>query len=193
MLLRFPAMTGFQGSSCLGKFALDNIVCLDFEASALGRGSYPIEAGIAVCRTGETQSWLIRPARRWITEGIWTSESGAVHGIDPKTLAAEGIPVALVAEQLEKACRGMRVLCDGGEHDRHWLHVLFAETGGDPPFLIEDYHAFAFALATSAGRRPDIAIGKAELEAQLRFPVTHRAGDDARSLAETLRLIAGWP
>jgi hypothetical protein len=173
---------------------LDDFVCLDFEASALGKGSYPIEAAVVDCATGGCRAWLIQPTPRWLTQGVWSGEAAAVHNIPRDAPLAHGLPAAQVAAELAAACAGKRVLCDGGEHDRHWLFTLFAEAGsGDPPFLIEDYHAFAWDLACRVGRRPDIAIVNSSLEAQIRFPITHRAAADARSLAETLRLIAGWP
>lgn len=48
----------------------ENILCLDFEASSLKPGSYPIEVGITDVATGATRSWLIRPIEQWITNGV---------------------------------------------------------------------------------------------------------------------------
>jgi hypothetical protein len=58
---------------------LKNVLCLDFEASGLGPGSYPIEVAIADCESGECTSWLIRPTETWLSEGIWSEDSFDVH------------------------------------------------------------------------------------------------------------------
>lgn len=173
---------------------LDNILCLDFEASAIGKGSFPIEVAVADPRTGALHSWLIRPADQWLAAGVWSEELAAVHKIDRAGLLQDGLPVARVAAELTARCKGRHVLSDAADLDAAWLTTFYdAAEGEDAPFLLHDFHAFAWQLAIRAGRRPDIAYVKAELEAQLRFPMIHRAGADARGRAEMLRFIAGCP
>jgi DNA polymerase III epsilon subunit-like protein len=173
--------------------SLDNIVCLDFEASALGPGSYPIEVAVADCASGDTRSWLIHPCEAWLADGVWSAESAKVHNIPREELRKAGVPVKQVAADLANHVAGKRVLCDGGDLDRYWCGVLFEAAELKPGFALEDFDPFAWDLAVRSGRRPDVAISNSELEAQIRFPIVHRAAADARWLAEMLRLIAGWP
>jgi len=103
------------------KLSLNGIVCLDFEASALGRGSYPIEVGVADCASGDTRSWLIRPCARWVKHGIWLAESAKIHNITPEELFETGVPVEQIADELATHVEGKKVFCDGGELDGYWL------------------------------------------------------------------------
>lgn len=175
------------------QLALENIVCLDFEASGLGPGSYPIEAAIADCHSADCTSWLIRPTEEWLSDGIGSAQSFEVHKIALSELMARGQPAELVAQELRARCQGKIVLCDGGKHDRRWLLTLFSSIGERPSFELSDFGSFARQLAASSGRRPEIAVNRSELEALSRFPLLHRAGSDARRSAETLRLLAGHP
>jgi hypothetical protein len=172
---------------------LENVLCLDFEASGLGRSSYPIEAAVAGCHSGECTSWLIRPTEAWLTEGIWSAQSFDVHKIALAEIMAHGKPAEFVARELKRICRGKIVLCDGGEYDQRWLSTLFWSVGERPSFELSDFAVFARDLAARSGRRPEIAVGRSELEALSRFPLLHRAASDARRNAETLRLLAGFP
>jgi hypothetical protein len=176
------------------KVPLDNILCLDFEASAIGKGSFPIEVAVAEACTGALHSWLIRPTDQWLAVGVWSEESAAVHKIGRTELLLDGLPVARVAAELTARCKGRRVLSDAADFDGAWLATFYeAAQGEEAPFALHDFHTFAWQLALCAGRRPDIAYVRSELEAQIRFPMIHRAGADARCLAEMLRLIAGCP
>jgi hypothetical protein len=173
--------------------SLENILCLDFEASGLGPQSYPVEVAIADCNSTEFTSWLIRPAQEWLATGIWWDQSAEVHKITMSELMADGQPPERVARALNARCNGKIVLCDGGEHDRRWLLRLFLSAEERPSFELSDFDAFAFELAERSGRRPEIAIRRAALEALSRFPRLHRAAPDARRCAETLKLLAGHP
>ena len=55
--------------------------------------------------------------------------------------------------------------------------------------MLLDFHQFIWREAAIRGRRPDIAIVKAEAEAYLLFPKQHRAGPDARRNAEMIRQV----
>lgn len=171
------------------QISLESVACLDFEASSLGRTGYPIEVAVVDCATGGCSAWLIRPTDEWLRDGFWSDESAAVHRISFQDLIAYGQPAALVAHELSNWCLGKKVLCDGGEHDRMWLAMLFCDSGFRPP-LFADYEQFAVELARQSECSPE-AISAAEAEAISRFPTLHRAASDARRLAETLRLIAG--
>src|SRR5437660_64889 len=78
---------------------MEHLCCLDFEASALGERSYPIEAAVVDCATLKCQSWLIRPSPRWLSEGIWSAEAAGLHGIPMEELLANGNPISQVAAE----------------------------------------------------------------------------------------------
>jgi DNA polymerase III epsilon subunit-like protein len=170
-------------------FSLERVCCLDLEASGLGERTYPIEAAVVDCATLECRSWLIRPTPRWLSEGLWSLEAAAMHGISIEELVSTGSPIGQVAAELVDCCRGKRVLCDGGEHDHRWLLTLFAGAGRNPPFHLDDFESFALEVAQRSGYS-ELAMADSRL-AQNTHP-THRASADARTLAETLRRIAGW-
>jgi hypothetical protein len=123
---------------------------------------------------------------------VWCGKAAAVHGIRREQLETEGLPVAEVIIAVNAHALGRVVLSDSPAHDGKWLADLYRAGGFDrPPFALEDFGRYAWNMACRAGRRPDIAYCKAEAEAWAAFPVTHRAGQDARHNAEILRQLAG--
>jgi hypothetical protein len=83
------------------------------------------------------------------------------------------------------------VLSDAPTFDGKWLRDLYTAAGTEPPFVLLDFHQFIWREAAIRGRRPDIAIVKAEAEAYVLFPKQHRAGPDARRNAEMIRQVQG--
>ena len=65
------------------------IVFVDFEASRLAEGSWPVEVGLTWHDRGRghTASRLIRPDPGWSMD-LWSHESAEVHGIALDELAA---------------------------------------------------------------------------------------------------------
>jgi hypothetical protein len=167
------------------------LLCLDFEASGRDPCGYPIEVAIADVATGATREWLIAPTPAWLETGVWEAEAEAVHGISLAEIIAHGRGVADVAAELTAYTRGAQVLSDAPPFDTKWLCDLYRATGAEPPFVLRDFHQIAWREAALRGRRPDIAIVKAEAEAYILFPKQHRAGPDARRNAEMLRQIQG--
>ena len=171
-------------------FSLESVCCLDFEASALGDRSYPIEAAVVDCATLDCRSWLIRPTPRWRSEGRFAVDAAELHGISMGQLLTDGVAVAQVAAELTERCRRKRVLSDGGEHDQRWLTTLFAGAGKNPPFGVDEFQPFALELARKIKPDGEHILERCEQEASMRFPITHRAAEDARRLAEILRQLA---
>jgi hypothetical protein len=171
------------------RLPLERVCCLDFEASGLGERSYPVEAAVVDCATLQCHCWLIQPSARWMAEGVRSAEAAELHKIAMSELLTHGRAITEVARELEACCRGMHVLCDGGEHDQRWLTTLFAGAGRNVPFLIYDFETFAAEL--SEKRDSTVAVINSEPVTAHR-PIAHRASADARSLAMTLRRIAGW-
>jgi uncharacterized protein (DUF433 family) len=169
------------------------LLCLDFEASGSGPRGYPIEVAIADVVTGAAREWLIAPTPAWLETGVWDAEAEAVHGISLTEIIAYGRGVGDVAAELTAQTRGAQVLSDAPTFDTKWLRDLYRATGAEPPFELLDFHQIAWREAVRRGRRrgrrPDMAIVKAEAEAYALFPNQHRAGPDARRNAEMLRQI----
>jgi hypothetical protein len=169
------------------------LLCLDFEASGIDPRSYPIEVAIANVATRDTREWLIAPPPAWLETGMWEAEAEAVHRITRAEIIAQGRNVGEVAAELTAHTRGATVLSDAPSFDTKWLCQLYRATGAEPPFILRDFHQFAWreAVRRFILRRPDLAIVKAEAEAYALFPQQHRAGPDARRNAEMLRQIQG--
>jgi hypothetical protein len=110
-----------------------DILCLDFEASALGPGSYPIEVAAADCQSTLCTSWLIWPTDEWRAEGIWSEQASDVHQITLSDLTTHGQAAEIVAQELGDLCKGRTILCDGGDHDWRWLVTLFSTIQGTSP------------------------------------------------------------
>jgi hypothetical protein len=135
--------------------------------------------------------WLIAPTPAWLETGMWEAEAEVMHGIGLAEIIAYGRSVGDVAVELTAHTRGATVLSDAPSFDTKWLCDLYRATGAEPPFVLRDFHQFAWreAVRRFILRRPDIA--KAEAEAYALFPKQHRAGPDARRNAEMLRQIQG--
>jgi hypothetical protein len=100
-------------------------VFIDFEASSLGKTSYPIEVGWAF-EDGRSENHLIRPAPRWTD---WDAASEAIHGISRETLARDGEPHDLVARRLVEALTGHDAFASAPSWDGKWLSALLRAAG----------------------------------------------------------------
>ena len=110
------------------------LVFLDFEASSLLPGSFPIEVAW-VLADGTGESHLIKPADGWLDPARgnpgWSAESERVHGIPLSTLMEQGKPAEEVAARAEAVLSSIQVLAcsDAPSHDAYWLQRLY-EAGG---------------------------------------------------------------
>jgi hypothetical protein len=100
-------------------------VFIDFEASSLGKRSYPIEAGW-VFEDGRGVNMLIRPLPEWTD---WDPRSEAVHGISRARLLAEGMPVEAAAHRLLSELGDCRVYASAPSWDGKWLSRLLRGAG----------------------------------------------------------------
>ena len=82
-----------------------NPIIIDVEASGFGKGSYPIEVGLALS-DGSRHCYLIAPARNWTA---WDDEAEEVHGIRRETLTTYGRPLQDVAWRLNELLRNKTV------------------------------------------------------------------------------------
>lgn len=103
---------------------LEDVLIIDFEASGLGSGSWPIEVGLAWIEGGEVRSWssLIRPEPGW-DRNLWDMFAQDVHGIPMSDL--ERAPTARsVAGELLARVAGRPVFSDAPEFDGRWARRL---------------------------------------------------------------------
>lgn len=105
--------------------SLRMLVFLDFEASSLGKRSYPIEVGW-VFEDGRSESHLIRPAQDWTD---WDEESEAIHRISRSRLLVEGSPHDVVAHRMIEELGGHDLLASAPSWDGKWMSALFRAAG----------------------------------------------------------------
>jgi hypothetical protein len=96
---------------------------VDVEASGFGRGSYPIEVGIAL-EDGSVHAMLIKPADGW---DHWDESAEKIHGISREHLIKNGKPVRDVAIFLNDLCGGQVLYSDAWSFDSSWIGRLFDE------------------------------------------------------------------
>ncbi|MBC9033876.1 transcriptional regulator [Sphingomonas sp. JC676] len=101
------------------------LVFLDFEASSLGKGSYPIEVAW-VFADGRSESHLILPAPGWTD---WDDAAQAIHRIDRRTLLLEGMPHQHVAQRMVEVLTGHDLLASAPSWDGKWLSALLRAAG----------------------------------------------------------------
>lgn len=189
------------------------ILFVDFEASSLLPGSFPIEVAW-VDEDGQAESYLIRPHEDWLDEAAghpgWSADSAAVHGIALETLLAEGAPAEWVARRAAAALGRANVMAcsDSPGFDGGWLETLLDAGDIRPsPRLVDVRQVYSWACRPLRDLHPlkptvtpehaeqqfrnlalEIVTQAEEAEA-LRLSTHHRALPDAQSLWRTWRAI----
>lgn len=158
-------------------------IVLDVEASGFGRGSYPIEVGIAL-PNGDLHAWLIRPLPEWTH---WNESAEKIHGISRAKLEREGLAPLVVAKTLNHLLQGKTVYTDGWGVDRPWLALLFNDVGLHQRFKLESIYALLNQqqMESWTHTRERVLAAK-EL-------VPHRAGSDALIVQTTYRDLVTPP
>lgn len=152
---------------------------IDVEASGFGRGSYPIEVGVAMAN-GEVHCFLIQPQADW---QHWDPKAEQIHGIRRANLLQHGRPVTEVAAALNALLWGQTVYSDAWGHDSSWLGKLFDAADSHPRFRILTL-------------RELLSDGQLHCWQQARQQLTateaqrHRASNDARLIQQTYALSA---
>jgi len=98
-----------------------NFYFVDFEASSLDSGSFPVEVAW-VNEIGQGESHLIRPEPTWTN---WSAQSEEIHGISRTLLLQQGKPADWVAHRALIVLRGATLVSDNPAFDVYWLSMLF--------------------------------------------------------------------
>lgn len=155
---------------------------LDIEASGFGRGSYPIEIGLARA-DGSVCAFLIQPLDEWTH---WDPKAELLHGISRARLEREGYPVRQVARWLNDELSEIGIAySDSWGYDNTWMSLLFHHAGMLPAFRLE---ALRRLLSESQLERwSDTKETIIEEQGIHR----HRAGEDALLLQQTYQRTQG--
>ncbi len=149
---------------------------LDVEASGFGRGSYPIEIGLARA-DGTHSALLIRPLDEWIH---WDPKAELLHGITRDQLMQEGHSPLEVARWLNDELREVGVAySDSWGYDSSWVGRLFNDVDLLPGFRLESLRRL---LDECQLARWNATKARVEVEAGIH---RHRAGEDVRLLQQT--------
>ncbi|MDT0684718.1 hypothetical protein RM543_18855 [Roseicyclus sp. F158] len=156
----------------------ERVILIDFEASGLGSGTWPIEVGLAWVEGTEIGSWstLIRPSDTW-DHAEWSEASAQLHNIPRDAL--EDAPDAVgVARDLLERIEGCVLVSDAPGFDGWWLSRLFDLIKAPRPRIL-DFDAVAAEMTTDRGL--DYVYERLE-----RTKTPHRAEGNAVRLARAL-------
>lgn len=171
-----------------------DIVFLDFEASSLGKESYPIEVGWIFASGGE-ESHLIRPAPSWTD---WSTESEATHRLTRDQLLAEGTPHDEVARRMLDVLSGHVLHATAPSWDGQWLSKLLRSAGLPRHALrLQDtdvaHEEAIIRILQDAGRpESEWAAHAKEIIGQARLKDEAEGDPDHRALADAKRELRVW-
>lgn len=154
---------------------MEDTIFIDIEASGFGRGSYPIEIGIAGPGT-DLDCFLVRPFPGW---DHWDPKAERLHGISLSTLHAHGRAVAEVAAELNARLGGSTVYTDAWGQDMPWLAKLF-----DACDVVQAFRVDSVVTLLAESEQARWHALKAKVTEQLRL-TRHRASTDAQILKLT--------
>ena len=155
-------------------------IIIDIEASGLGRGSYPIEVGVAL-PGGETHCMIIRPPDEW---QHWDRDAEALHGISRDTLMNHGSEPEVVARQLNRWLAEQVVYSDAWGNDSTWLALLYECAGLSRHFQVESLRSLLTDEQVACWHEV-----KAQVVAESPWR-RHRASNDALLLQQTYNRTA---
>jgi len=156
---------------------------IDLEASGFGKGSYPIEVGVAMA-DGSTHCYLIKPQPDWVH---WSEESERLHGISREILQHRGRDVKEVADELNRLLEGATVYSDGWGFDSTWVALLFEVAQRPQKFKVAQLQALFNEQQYNHWHETHQAVVKA-------FNITrHRASSDAFLIQQTFVRSRGLP
>ena len=164
---------------------------LDFEASSLSSGSYPIEVAWSLA-DGSIESHLISPSgiETWTD---WSVLSEKVHGIPRDELLAHGKSPEWICNRMNQQLFGQTVYTDNPDYDGMWLVEMFSIVRGSRLKFrlgLVDELLFSRIYPNPASRAAamDKIRGMKE-EARRRVGGQHRARLDVQYLMELYRIV----
>lgn len=167
------------------------LVFLDFEASSLGKRSYPIEVAW-VFEDGRCEEHLIRPAPDWQD---WDPAAEAIHHIPRATLLERGAPHSEVALRMLDALTGHDLLASAPSWDGKWLSTLLRAAGLPRHSLrLRDSETAQreAAHAALAGRIPSALLAATVEDLLVHAAMADRAQPAHRALADAREERDRW-
>ncbi len=168
---------------------------MDFEASGLGKQSYPIQVAWSAHDGTVSECWFIEPSPDygWALEEGWDAAAERVHGIPFATLREQGKTATHIAVRMNEQLVGQTLYVDGGAFDQVWCEQLFAAAGLEQRFLIGDYWQLILEMLPPSQTRQsgwqyalqDLAWKQVQLKGGGR---RHLADTDVRYLVELYRI-----
>jgi len=152
---------------------------IDLEASGFGRGSYPIEVGVALA-DGSVHALLIKPADSWVH---WDEKAEAIHGISREHLMENGKTPREVAMYLNDMCAGQTLYSDAWSFDSSWLGRLFDEAE-----IIQRFRLDTITRLLSEDEMALWSDTKDAMVVELGLAM-HRAANDVMLLRETYKKL----
>lgn len=150
-------------------------IIIDVEASGFGRGSYPIEIGVADAeRMGSCN--IVRRKKEW---QHWDPRAEMLHGISRQTLAEHGKEPAVIASLLNEQLAGQLVYSDAWGNDSSWIALLF-----DAADIIQRFRLEPLRSLLSDGQLGIWHATKEQVIAEMGY-TRHRASHDALILQQT--------
>jgi hypothetical protein len=155
-------------------------IIIDVEASGFGKGSYPIEVGLALA-DGSRHCYLITPARHWKS---WDEAAAKVHGISREMLLTHGRPLQDVAWRLNELLNRRTVYSDAWAFDMSWVGKLYDAANMRQTFRVAD-------IADLLDQEQQALWGETKRAVAAELGLRrHRASGDARILQETWRRLS---
>ncbi len=171
-------------------------IFLDFEATSL-HGGWPTEVGLATLnvKSGEIDTWsalIALPDELIANRGIWDPAATAIKGITPDLLRSEGKPIPDIAAGIRRILAGHNaVFADGGlPFDLLWwkqLDQLVEEVGAGALPAVEIRHAETLFETGDLSDEQRFVRFRKRMAREDDGATRHRAGADARRLAESVR------
>ncbi|MDH5572294.1 MAG: hypothetical protein OEY89_11045 [Gammaproteobacteria bacterium] len=158
-------------------------IIMDLEASGFGKGSYPVEIGVAL-EDGATHCYLLKPKPEWTH---WDEEGERLHGITREVLLQHGKELDVVARELNAMLSGCTVYSDGWGNDISWLYLMYDAVDMVPSYRLETLPAIISRKQMSLWDRT-----KQQVFSYKDFK-RHRASNDARALQLTYQMTRDKP
>ncbi len=159
---------------------------IDFEASGLGKDSYPIEVAWGDGKH-PVASFLLNPDHMngWTD---WDARSSEFHGIPRDRLVREGEDPKRVAEKMVKELAGKTLYSDEPRYDNMWKDRLLKDSGYDPGLIrIKNLKYFLDKMIKATCPKMNFTDLLEEFSAKTQNP--HRAKPDVSWLFEFVNFV----